>query len=383
MKNFLERIKSFFTRKPKEQSAVDEPPTQPKVNRKQKADRFMLVSWGVTLVLVVGLLGSTLYYKSTLPPVVMTVAPATEESSGSIQSNGTEPIVSEAGSGFIPSIFRKLQLKTNIPERERTEPILYRISRGDSMYNLAETYKIKSETILYINEQLDDNPHSLRPGMELIIPPMDGMYYTWKEGDTFDLVAEKLFTESQGIIDFTGNNIDLTNPSVEVGTEIFVPGASRELRNWTADLQTATRGDNTGTGGGNATNACGGGPVASGFGWPADSFEISGNPYGPGHLGLDITAPEGSNVYAAGTGVVTMAQGGWNYGYGNVVQIDHGNGYISIYAHLSQIMVSPCQTVGQGALIGLSGNTGNSFGAHLHLEIRVGGANINPFEIVQ
>ncbi|HET7145504.1 MAG TPA: M23 family metallopeptidase, partial [Anaerolineales bacterium] len=85
----------------------------------------------------------------------------------------------------------------------------------------------------------------------------------------------------------------------------------------------------------------------------------------------------------AGSGVVTMAQGGYNYGYGNVVQIDHGNGYVTVYAHLSQINVSQCQSVGQGTLIGYSGNTGNSFGAHLHFEIRINGANINPYDIVQ
>lgn len=383
MKTFLERIKSLFTRKPKDQSAVDEPPTQPKSERKPKADRFMLVSWAMTLVLVISLLGSTLYYKSTLPPVVMTVAPATEESSENTQPNGTEAIVSEAGSGFFPSIFRKLQLKTNIPERPRYDSTLYRVSRGDSMNKIADEYKIKTESILYANDQLQDNPHSLRPGMELTIPPVDGIYYVWQEGDTFESVAEKFFAEPQDIIDFTGNNIDLTNPSVEVGTKIFIPGGSRELRNWAADLQTVARGSDTGTGGGNATNACGGGPVASGFGWPADSPEVSGNNYGPSHLALDITAPEGSNAYASGTGVVTMAQGGWNYGYGNVVQIDHGNGYVTIYAHLSQILVSPCQIVGQGAVVGLSGNTGNSFGAHLHFEVRIGGSNVNPYQILQ
>lgn len=382
MKNLLERIKSLFTRKPKEQSAVDEPATQPKANRKQKVDKFTLISWAATLILVVGLLGSALYYKSNQEPVIVTIAP-TQETSGTNQTQGVEPIVSVEGSGVFQSIFRKLQLKTNIPERERTEPALYRVSRGDTMYNIAETYKVESETILYVNSQLEDNPHSLRPGMELTIPPADGMYYTWKDGDTFESVAEKLYTDPQGIIDFTGNNIDLTNPSVEVGTTIFVPGASRELRNWAADLQTATRGANTGTGGANAANVCGGGPVASGFGWPADSHSLSGNAYGPGHLGIDIDAPEGSNVYAAGTGVVTMAQGGWNYGYGNVVQIDHGNGYVTIYAHLSSIFVTQCQTVGQGAVVGLSGNTGNSFGAHLHFEIRIGGSNINPYDIVQ
>lgn len=383
MKNFLERIKTLFTRKAKEQSVVDEPPTQPKANHKSKADKFTLVSWGVTLILVISLLGSTLYYKSTLSPQVMTIPAPTEESSVTTQPDGAEPIISQVGSGFFPSIFRKLQLKTNIPERPRYEPVLYRVSRGDSMYRIAEEYKVTSETILYVNEQLEDNPHSLRPGMELTIPPIDGMYYVWQDGDTFESVAEKFFANAEDIIDFTGNDIDLTNPHVDAGTKILIPDGSRELRNWAADLQTAARGANTGTGGGNATNVCGGGAVASGFGWPADSHSLSGNVYGPGHLGIDIDAPEGSNVYAAGTGVVTMAQGGWNYGYGNVVQIDHGNGYVTIYAHLSTIYVTQCQTVGQGTVVGLSGNTGNSFGAHLHFEIRIGGSNINPYDIVQ
>ena len=80
---------------------------------------------------------------------------------------------------------------------------------------------------------------------------------------------------------------------------------------------------------------------------------------------------------------MTMAQGGWNYGYGNVVQIDHGNGYVTVYAHLSAINVSECTPVGQGTVIGAAGNTGNSFGAHLHFEVRIGGSNINPYDIVQ
>lgn len=299
------------------------------------------------------------------------------------QSQVVPSVSGEEGAGLLPSILRKLQVKTNKPERPRYEAVTYRVVRGDSMYHIAEEYKVKSETILYVNPDLGDNPHSLRPGMELIIPPVDGLYYTWKDGDTFESVAKKFNANADDIIDFPGNNIDLTDPKVEPGMTVMIPGGSRELRNWEADLQTAQRGANTGTGSANASNACGGGPVANGFGWPADAHSLSGNGYSPSHLGIDITAPEGSNVYAAGAGVVTMAQGGWNYGYGNVVQIDHGNGYVTVYAHLSQIFVSVCQTVGQGTIIGLSGNTGNSFGAHLHFEIRVGGSNINPYDIVQ
>jgi murein DD-endopeptidase MepM/ murein hydrolase activator NlpD len=110
---------------------------------------------------------------------------------------------------------------------------------------------------------------------------------------------------------------------------------------------------------------------------------ISGNPYSAAHPGIDITANEGDPVYAAGAGVVTKAQGGWNYGYGNVVYIDHGNGYVTIYAHLSQINVGVCTPVGQGAVIGLAGNTGNSFGAHLHFEVHINGVPVNPSQVLQ
>ena len=77
-----------------------------------------------------------------------------------------------------------------------------------------------------------------------------------------------------------------------------------------------------------------------------------------------------------------MASGGWNGGYGNVIMIDHGTGYATLYAHLSQLNVSTCQSVGTGQLIGLAGNTGNSFGAHLHFEVRQGGGNINPWYVL-
>jgi murein DD-endopeptidase MepM/ murein hydrolase activator NlpD len=96
-------------------------------------------------------------------------------------------------------------------------------------------------------------------------------------------------------------------------------------------------------------SACPGGAVGGGgFVWPADAHSLSGNDYWSGHLGIDIAAGEGAPVYAADSGVVTMAQGGYNYGYGNVIQIDHGNGYSTVYAHLSAMFVSVCQSVSAG-----------------------------------
>ncbi len=389
MKNLFEKIRSFlstfgsrFKRKPKETAgtpATSEPSTVPR--KKGKLDRFNVISWVVTLVIVVSLLGSTIMYKnasastSNLPPQ------ATPESGGEQPLVGA-PAIGSNGSGF-EFILRDLQLKTNIPERPRYESFIYRVSRGDAMLAIADEFKVKSESILFVNSQLEDNPHNLKPGMELLIPPVDGLYYEWKDGDTFESVAVKFDADADEIINFPGNDIDLTDPKIDPGTLVMIPGGERELRNWAQDLQTAARGADTGTGGGNASNLCGGGPVASGFGWPASSHSISGNGYSASHLGLDIQANEGEPVYAAGSGIITMAQGGWNYGYGNVVQIDHGNGYVTVYAHLSSYNVSVCTPVGQGAVIGAAGNTGNSFGAHLHFEVRLSGSNINPYDIVQ
>jgi len=400
MKKVLEKIQSFFSalgtslkRKPQKTKAVpaaSEPITTPREQSAQgakpkKADRFAIISWVVTLLLVAGLLGGALLYKNSRPANNVQAAQPTNvpisEPSTTGQPQANAPVLTTSGGGF-SSIGRKLQLKTNIPERERYESTSYRVSRGDAMLSIAEKFKLKSETILYVNTQLEDNPHNLKPGMELTIPPVDGLYYTWKDGDTFESVAEKFYTTADAIIDFPGNRVDLTDPKIDPGVSVMVPGGSRELDDWTRNIPTYGRGTDTGTGEVSG-NVCGGGPVASGFGWPASSHSISGNGYGPGHLAIDIQANEGEPVFAAGSGVVTMAQGGWNYGYGNVIQIDHGNGYVTLYAHLNSINVSLCSAVGQGTVIGAAGNTGNSFGAHLHFEVRLGGSNINPYDIVQ
>jgi murein DD-endopeptidase MepM/ murein hydrolase activator NlpD len=366
LKNILARI-----RRPRDEDAGTPPP---------RLDRFTLISWGVTWLIVIAALGFALWKTqgagaATTP--LPTVGPGGEQPGVSLPIPAGQSIDTKA-------IDRNLQLKTIIPDRPRYQAVIYRVVRGDAMLAIAKEYNLKAETLLYVNTQLEDNPHNLRPGMELTIPPVDGVYYDWKDGDTVEEVAAKFDAKPEDILSFPGNDIDLTNPEIKPGTTVMIPGGSRELRNWEADLVTVSRSNNGSTGTSDfGSNGCGGGPVGSGFGWPASSHAISGNGYGPGHLGIDIQANEGEPVYAASAGVVTMAQPGWNYGYGNVVQIDHGNGYVTVYAHLSQINVTQCQGVGQGTLIGLAGNTGNSFGAHLHFEIRLGGSNINPLQIVQ
>ena len=129
-------------------------------------------------------------------------------------------------------------------------------------------------------------------------------------------------------------------------------------------------------------NSCSNGESGDGnFVWPADNHTLSGNDYGAEHLGIDIAASEGAPVYAADSGIVT-AMGNDETGYGNVIQIDHGNGYFTNYAHLSVIGVSMCQSVYAGQRIGAAGNTGNSRGVHLHFEVVQDGRPINPWLVL-
>jgi len=279
------------------------------------------------------------------------------------------------------SIGRGIQLKTNVPaDKPRYKPVEYRVSRGDSMFAIAESYKLEPETILWANyDILQDDPHSLKPGQVLKIPPANGIYYQWKENDTLDSVANEFKSSVDEILNFPGNDIDLANPKVTSGTWMMVPGGKREFVQWLVPTVASGASGTSST----SQNSCPGGAVGSGgFVWPADNHFVSGNDYWSGHLGIDISAGEGAPVYAADSGIVTMAQGGYNYGYGNVIQIDHGNGYSTIYAHLSVIGVGACASVGAGQWIGASGNTGNSQGAHLHFEVRQGGGFINPWFVL-
>ncbi len=95
------------------------------------------------------------------------------------------------------------------------------------------------------------------------------------------------------------------------------------------------------------------------------------------HTGVDFLAPTGTPIYATGNGVVVEAERN-NYGYGRMVMIDHGYGYETIYAHLSQIQVKSGQEVKRGEVIGLVGNTGISTAPHLHYEVIRNGRKVNP-----
>ena len=122
------------------------------------------------------------------------------------------------------------------------------------------------------------------------------------------------------------------------------------------------------------------------LGWPCPSSSRITSPYGyrilfgvrDFHTGIDIGAVHGSNICAAESGTVILANYGWNGGYGNYIIINHGNGITTRYAHASQLYVTAGQSVSRGQVIAAVGTTGNSTGPHLHFEVRTNGSHTNP-----
>ncbi|MBN2387942.1 MAG: peptidoglycan DD-metalloendopeptidase family protein [Anaerolineales bacterium] len=336
----------------------------------QSPHLFNGISWGATALIVIVSLGFT-YFR--LRPAAAVAALPGETGPASGAGSVSLPAVPVAAG--VDAITRQVSLDIEIPERPRYDVIEYTVGRGDSLLKIAADFDLEPETILWANaDTLAGDPHSIRIGQVLRIPPVDGVYYEWQEGDTLESVAEELEADPEQILAWPGNSIDLGNPVVTPGTYVMVPGGQR------ASVAIYLPNVTTDSAGGAGVSACGGGATGTGFFvWPANNHFLSGNDFWGEHQGIDIAANEGAPVFAADSGVVTMSSLGWNFGYGNVVQIDHGNGFLTVYAHLSVINVGVCQNIYQGQLVGASGNTGNSFGAHLHFEIRIGGARVNPW----
>lgn len=348
------------------------------------------VAWGAAILMVV-LMVLVIWQRV---PAVRAAAEGVEsaEEAALMPANAETP--SSDLTGIMPqmetepgldALVRETNPKTIIPTRGRTETDTYTISKGDSIFGIANEYKVKPETILWANYSiLNDDPHMISIGQELKIPPVDGIFYEWKEGDVLEKVAEKFNANVQDILEYPGNNLDIANPVIEPGTSIMIPGGWRPLRPWVVAVAYAPKsGVNKGIKGPGGCEISAGGAVGSGtFVWPAGNHFLSGNDYWSGHLAIDIAAGEGAPIYASDSGTVVYA-GPIGGGYGNMIMIDHGNGYHTLYAHLSAVGVRCGQSVGQGSLIGFSGSTGNSTGAHLHFEVRQNGGFVNPWQVLR
>ncbi len=255
-------------------------------------------------------------------------------------------------------------------DRVRDKTIEYEVKPGDTVSGIAVKFGIDSDTIRWENNltSVDD----IKPGQSLRILPVSGVLHKVGRGETIYSIAKKYQADTQSIVDFPFNSFaDDETFALSVGQTLIVPDGKKPNEiPWSPALYVAQTTPNAGS-----VSATGqfvwpiGGIITQRFSWY--------------HGGDDIAAPFGTPVVAADAGRIIVA--GWpdNTGYGNRVMIDHGNGYITLYGHLSRISVGTGQTVKRGDQIGLEGSTGRSTGPHLHFEIRKGGKTINPLDYLK
>ena len=252
-------------------------------------------------------------------------------------------------------------------EAPRQDIAYYTVKGGDTVLAIAEKFGLQPETLMWSNSIIEQNPDRLSIGDELRILPVDGVLHVVNPGETLSDLADEYGVDMQKIVGYTGNGLASNADTLTVGRELVVPGGTRAFATATADEYS----------GAYSVDVPAGAPQGSGnFSWPAAGYVSQG--YWGGHPAIDIAGWVGAPVTAADGGYVVLAGGGWNGGYGNHVIVDHGNGFTTLYAHLNSIYVSPGMTVSKGQALGTMGNTGNSTGPHLHLEVRYGGVPYNP-----
>lgn len=260
---------------------------------------------------------------------------------------------------------------TIISQKPRSETIEYKVESGDTISSIADKFNVSRDTIKWANDL--ENVNQVKPGQALKILPVTGVSHTVKSGDTLESVAKKYSAEAQAILDFPFNDVP-DDFKLTVGQVLIIPdGIPPETK-----VPVKRRPQFLAQG---PTSAAFDAPFGASFIWPAGG-QIT-QYYAWYHPGIDIANRLAPGIAASDGGVVVVA--GWpdSQGYGNRVVLDHGNGYRSMYAHLSNVYVSVGEAISRGQLIGQMGSTGRSTGTHLHLEIHYKGVPVNPLAILK
>ncbi len=244
------------------------------------------------------------------------------------------------------------------------------VQKDQSLEDIAEQYGLRAETILWENNL--KNKNEIKEGSALKILPIDGVRHKVAKGETIWTIGKKYGLDqlqAQAIIDFPFNDF-LNDETFElaVGQFLMVPGGVKPQEKAApkptyASVMTPSAGAVSATGS---------------FVWPAAGRITQG--YFFYHKAIDI-AGSGA-ILAVDSGTVVAS--GWDpSGYGNKAVVDHGNGLLTLYAHMSALSVSAGQTVNRGDVLGQMGSTGRSTGVHLHFEVRQGSVLLNPLNYLR
>jgi len=248
---------------------------------------------------------------------------------------------------------------TQVSDKPRAEVIEYKVEQGETLASIAKKFGIDVDSIKWLNKGVEEK--KLKAGVTINIPPVKGVIHTVKSGETIYSVAKRYNVSAQAIVDFPFN--EFTNDetfAIAIGQNLVVPDGEMP-----DEIISAPRGNLAQQ----MTPSAGVISATGSWIWPA-AGRITQRFYA-WHKAIDIANQSGGQIMAADSGTVVVA--GWpdNSGYGNRIMIDHGNGYRTLYAHLSKISVVVGQTVKRGNVIGQMGSTGRSTGTHLHFEIRM------------
>jgi murein DD-endopeptidase MepM/ murein hydrolase activator NlpD len=351
----------------------------------QKAATNLLSLIGILIVVWL----AQLYFRGTASPDsrASEPLPATSVPEG-VPITGVQVFDLSAG-----GILREAKMHTNMPERPRQEMTTYAVQSGDTVSGIADRFGLQAKTVFAANyDVLQDDPHMLKPDQTLRILPVDGVYWEWLGGIPFSQWAGFFGVGPEDILNYAANKLDPaavadpSNPNIRVGTFLIIPGGVYQYHTPGQVPLGITRSNpaSAQVGGAGSCPPVSGGAVGTGtFVYPTDRHQLSGFDYSvkSNHLGIDLSAELGDNVYASDGGVVVYV-GANSYGYGNMIMIDHGTGFQTLYAHLSAIFTSCGFNVTQGETIGAAGSTGRSSGAHLHFEVRTLSNVINPWDVL-
>jgi len=253
--------------------------------------------------------------------------------------------------------------------KPRSELVEYTVKEGDTVSTIAERFGVSLDTIRWENDL--KSVKDIKGGDVLRILPVSGLSHKVQHGETIYSIAKKYQVDAQAIVNWPYNSFANDETfALAVGQSLIVPEGIMPKEQPTAPrpyyAEVPAAGTVTGTGQ---------------FVWPVGG-RITQN-FVWYHPGTDIANNSAPGVLAADSGTVTMV--GWPapWAYGNRVLIDHGNGFSTLYAHLSAIYVSPGQAVSRGQAIGKMGSTGRSTGIHLHFEIRSNGTSVNPLSYLK
>jgi len=232
----------------------------------------------------------------------------------------------------------------------------YKVKKGDSVSKIAAAFSVSMDAIISSNGIT--NARSLREGETLRIPNMDGISYVVKSGDSLTRISQSMGVPLEAILDAN----DIQSDVINTGMTLFIPGARMNKD----DLALAL--------GELFIYPLKGSRLSSPFGWRNDPFTGERRH----HAAIDLSAPQGTVVWAAMDGKVSAL--GYDRTYGNYIILSHAGGYQTMYAHLFSTSVKKGDTVSKGKQIGTVGNTGYSTGPHLHFAVFKNSRAVNPLD---